>query len=142
MAPDPDTYDPVCGAGCGSWISAEVINTLLPRDFADGARENPYRVEAFGIVRCPRCKTLLVDLYAGIKPLVSFARCAEHGVWIDCETRLELLAAYATLIEEDKEIRDEVDALADVEPRELARRVVRLERKVAELTRELDELGS
>jgi hypothetical protein len=140
MALDPETHDPVCGAGCGSWISAGALDALLPPDVIElAARDNPFRVEAFGVVHCPRCKTTLRDCYAG-KPVVSFARCATHGVWIDGETRSELLAACAALIEEATEIRAEVDKLKDIDPRELARRVVKLERTLADHARRLDDL--
>lgn len=141
MTPDPESHDPVCDVGCGSWVAADALDVLVPPDVITiGARENPFRGDAFGTVNCPRCKTAMADHYAGSKPVVSFARCASHGVWIDGETRRELLAVYAPLIAEATEIRAEVDKLADIDPRELARRVVKLERALADHTRRLDDL--
>lgn len=159
MDVDAATGDLVCSSRCGSWIAAKAVDKLLPPDAVKaGARGNPFKASPFAPARCPRCKTALEDLYAGTKKVISFGRCIEHGIWIDRETRSTFEEAYAEQIAQIAAVRGvvddrvraldaEVDAFAErlagdatIDRKELARRVVVLERALVEQSQRIEQL--
>lgn len=159
MDVDATTGDLVCSGRCGSWIAAKAVDKLLPPDAVKaGARGNPFKATPFAPARCPRCKAALEDLYAGTKRVISFGRCVDHGIWLDRETRPAFESAYAEQIAEVAAIRGtvddrvrkldaDVDAFAErlagdatIDRKELARRVIVLERALVEQSQRIDQL--
>lgn len=126
----------VCPSGCGEWLEIEALAGDQLGESWPG-RGGP----------CARCQKPMEYLTWG--KLVS-ERCTVHGVWVPALHR----AAFheQVLVEREREAerqrarevrRGVEDAIVDLvvtelaDPRELARRIVALEREVAELKKRL-----
>lgn len=117
----------LCPSGCGEWFDNEI---LPPANLDDTwGKAGP----------CPRCSAQMGYLTLG---KLTTQRCIAHGLFVtdpDRRAFFEMFREYQQQMRELRERRAAHDALVEqvmqeiADPRELARRIVDLERQVAAL---------
>jgi len=129
----------LCDRGCGEWatepvrvvLGAEAVGAVLSFEgFKDPS------------AKCPDCKT---ELDGRIWGDAVFRICRKHGVWLEGWARARFHKTVATHAEklqrvatdvDDTDVRELAERLADPAARfEIARRLIALERRLAELER-------
>lgn len=136
----------VCGRDCGEWIElgslrtleADLTSVLDPRtDDPAASRRRTGTTSEFPLsaFHCPICKRQMESRAWGN---ALFELCAQHGIWLAARFRSAFHLRVAAAIEDEREIRAFADRLDLTDPaarRELARRLLLLERRVRELSR-------
>ena len=119
-----------CSArACGEWLPAALLRALV-------VAENTGEVLSFEgfrdpVARCPDCRH---EMEGWIWSNAVFRRCTRHGVWLEMWARTAFHAQLAANDEREKVILALADSLGSADGRlELARRLISLERRVAEL---------
>ena len=101
LSEEPETGDLVCLSGCGRFLPTAAITKLFPLELVKSrATANPFKVEAFKPARCPFCRAVFDDCYAGFADPIPLGFCILHGAWIDFTDRRKFLGAYEQTIQE------------------------------------------
>jgi hypothetical protein len=130
----------VCGRDCGEWLEPSSLRDLplggdlgVRQEGGPGAPPSP--------LSCPRCGR---PLDARAWGYALFEQCAGHGVWLAARFRSAFHMQVAAAIEEEREITAlaaRIDAASPEGRRELARRILAIERRLAALERRTQSGG-
>lgn len=124
-----------CGRDCGEWIDIAALPAVpLVRD-SPGSRLDPTASDAREPrLPCARCNQAMEPSDWGT---VAFDRCS-HGVWLEGVSRSRFRAQLDAAVETEREIARLQATLEDpAGRRELASRLIALERRCERLEREL-----
>lgn len=125
----------LCGRGCGEWIGIAALRDLSLGDELAGP--NVRRRTSFAYVT-GACVTCGRAMEARSWANALFEMCSAHGVWLDARFRPAFHQRLAEAAERERAARELADRLAAATPADrldMARRIVALERRVAELER-------
>lgn len=124
-----------CPNGCGAWLPTSYLATLF--DTSEIAREAHDAEQAEGrryeLPPCPTCGAPLIRGWLGAAPV---RLCAEHGLWIAAATAARFDAQLAAPVERHRRLLALMALLShpdEASRREIARRVLALEDRVAAL---------
>ena len=125
--------DLVCADGCGRWIPATSLVTLLGTANLGTFHATIafWKATPFPPTACPVCQAKLVEKYMPLPDdsILSHGFCVAHGAWLDHGTHADFAAAYGKPIAVHREA-----------PPEIPDRVAVLEQRIAKLERQLQEV--
>lgn len=126
-----------CRADCGEWWPIELLRELeLDRELDSEA------VARSSFAYVPgRCVTCGKPMEACSWSNTLLAQCPGHGVWLEARFRAAFHVVIDDWVEREREVRELADRLGEADDagrRELARRLLALERRLAKLERRGD----
>lgn len=133
-----------CSDGCGTWLSAKLVDDLVGMTAVSKASGNPFRATPLPPTKCMVCKKPLNDLYKGAVDVLTIGQCLEHGVWLERSSRSDFEALFAPERRVQAVVKEREEELSHLDPEvaKLIMRVETLERLVTQLQAEIAALKS